>query len=34
MADQASYSDLHFEESDLRQWRQVVMNELQAVEKN
>jgi len=32
MADQASYSDLHFEEADLRQWRQVVLNEL--AEKN
>ncbi len=32
MADQASYSDLHFEEADLRQWRQVVVNEL--TEKN
>ena len=32
MADQASYSDLHFEEADLRQWRQVVINEL--AEKN
>jgi hypothetical protein len=28
MADQASYSDLQFEEADLRQWRQVVLNEL------
>jgi hypothetical protein len=28
MADQASYSDLHFGEADLQQWRQVVMNEL------
>jgi hypothetical protein len=27
MADQASYSDLHFAESDLREWRQVVVNE-------
>jgi hypothetical protein len=34
MADQASYSDLHFEEADLRQWREVVLNELQATEKN
>jgi hypothetical protein len=32
MADQASYSDLHFEEADLRQWRQVILNEL--AEKN
>jgi hypothetical protein len=32
MADQASYSDLHFAEADLRQWRQVVLNEL--AEKN
>jgi len=32
MADQASYSDLHFEEADLRQWQQVVLNEL--AEKN
>jgi hypothetical protein len=28
MADQASYSDLHFEDADLRQWRQAVMNVL------
>jgi hypothetical protein len=28
MADQASYSDLHFEDADLRQWRQAVVNEL------
>ena len=28
MADQASYSDLHFEKADLRQWQQVVLNEL------
>ena len=34
MADQASYSDLHFEEADLRDWRQVVLNELKAAEKN
>lgn len=32
MADQASYSDLHFEDADLRQWRQVVLNQL--AEKN
>lgn len=32
MADQASYSDLQFEDADLRQWRQVVLNEL--AEKN
>ncbi len=32
MADQASYSDLQFEDADLRQWRQVVLNEL--TEKN
>jgi BatD DUF11 like domain len=32
MADQASYSDLHFEESDLAQWRQIVVNKL--AEKN
>jgi len=32
MADQASYSDLHFGEADLRQWRQVILNEL--AEKN
>jgi hypothetical protein len=32
MADQASYSTLHFEEADLRQWRQLVMDEL--AEKN
>jgi BatD DUF11 like domain len=32
MADQASYSDLHFEDSDLQQWRQLVVNEL--AEKN
>jgi len=32
MADQASYSDLHFEESDLRQWREIILNEL--AEKN
>ena len=32
MADQASYSDLNFEDSDLQQWRQAVMNEL--AEKN
>jgi hypothetical protein len=32
MADQASYSDLHFEDADLRQWRQVILNEL--AEKN
>ena len=32
MADQASYSDLHFADSDLQQWRQVVLNEL--AEKN
>ena len=32
MADQASYSDLHFEESDLRQWREIIVNEL--AEKN
>ena len=28
MADQASYSDLHFEEADLQKWRDVVVNEL------
>ena len=28
MADQASYSDLQFEDADLRQWRQVVLDEL------
>jgi hypothetical protein len=32
MADQASYSDLQFEDADLRLWRQVVLNEL--AEKN
>jgi len=32
MADQASYSDLQFADADLRQWRQVVLNEL--AEKN
>lgn len=32
MADQASYSDIHFEDADLRQWRQVVLNQL--AEKN
>jgi hypothetical protein len=34
MADQASYSDLHFEDADLREWRQIVLNELQPAEKN
>jgi hypothetical protein len=34
MADQASYSDLQFADSDLRQWREVVLNELQPAEKN
>jgi hypothetical protein len=34
MADQASYSDLRFENSDLREWRQIVINELQPSEKN
>jgi hypothetical protein len=28
MADQARYSDLHFEASDLQQWRQAIVNEL------
>jgi hypothetical protein len=28
MADQASYSDLHLGDADLKQWRQVVMDEL------
>jgi hypothetical protein len=28
MADQATYSDLHFEEADLQKWREVVVNEL------
>jgi hypothetical protein len=28
MADQASYSNLHFEDADLREWRQAVVNEL------
>jgi hypothetical protein len=28
MADQASYSDLHFGDADLLQWRQVILNEL------
>jgi len=32
MADQAKYSDLHFEDSDLRQWREAVVNQL--AEKN
>jgi hypothetical protein len=32
MADQASYSDLHFGDADLREWRQIVVNEL--AEKN
>ncbi len=32
MADQAKYSDLHFEESDLQQWRDAVVNQL--AEKN
>jgi len=32
LADQASYSDLQFEDADLRQWRQTIMNEL--AEKN
>lgn len=32
MADQASYSDLHFADADLRQWREAVMNQL--AEKN
>ena len=32
MADQASYSDLHFADADLRQWRDVVLSEL--AEKN
>lgn len=32
MADQAKYSDLHFEDADLRQWREAVVNEL--AEKN
>jgi hypothetical protein len=32
MADQASYSDLHFEDADLRQWREAVLAEL--AEKN
>jgi hypothetical protein len=32
MADQASYSNLHFEEADLRLWRQLVTDEL--AEKN
>jgi hypothetical protein len=34
MADQASYSDLHFADADLREWRQLVLNELQPAEKN
>jgi hypothetical protein len=32
MADQAKYSDLHFEEADLQQWRTAVVNQLE--EKN
>jgi hypothetical protein len=28
MADQASYSDLHFGEADLQKWREVVVSEL------
>ncbi|MCE0522415.1 MAG: BatD family protein [Methylacidiphilales bacterium] len=32
MADQASYSDLHFADADLRQWRQIILDEL--AEKN
>jgi hypothetical protein len=32
MADQASYSDLHFADADLHEWRRVVVNEL--AEKN
>jgi len=32
MADQAKYSDLHFGDADLRQWREAVVNEL--AEKN
>jgi hypothetical protein len=32
MADQASYSDLHFGDTDLCQWRQVILQEL--AEKN
>ena len=32
MADQASYSDLHFADADLRQWREAVMSQL--AEKN
>ena len=32
MADQASYSDLRFEDADLRQWREAILNEL--AEKN
>jgi hypothetical protein len=28
MADQAKYSDLHFEDSDLRQWREAIVNQL------
>jgi hypothetical protein len=34
MADQASYSDLHFAQTDLREWKQAVLHELDAVEKN
>ncbi len=32
MADQASYSDLHFADADLREWKKIVLNEL--AEKN
>ena len=32
MADQAKYSDLHFEDADLQQWREAVVNQL--AEKN
>jgi hypothetical protein len=33
MADQASYSNLHFGESDLQKWRELVVNELAETKK-